>query len=146
MIEIDAIKINDDELKQAIASAKDLNDNEAAFAELAKVSQIKKQIKDVLDTLEGIEADAKNEIDGRAKALYGNDWQAIAGKGYKITRSRTGSVYTINPEIKPLKKYLVIKETVNTKLVDAEVEVNGKLPKGIEINPSRGTMIKVTIK
>ncbi len=146
MIEIDAIKINDDELKQAITSAKDLNDNEAAFAELAKVSQVKKQIKDVLDTLESIEADAKNEIDGRAKALYGSDWQAIAGKGYKITRSRTGSVYTINPDIKPLKKYLVIKETVNTKLVEAEVEVNGKLPKGIEINPSRGTMIKVTIK
>lgn len=146
MIEIDAIKINDDELKQAIASAKDLNDNEAAFAELSKVSQVKKQIKDVLDTLESIEAEAKSEIDSRAKALYGSDWQAIAGRGYKISRSRTGSVYTINPEIKPLKKYLVIKETVNTKLVEAEVEVNGKLPKGIEINPSRGTMIKVTIK
>lgn len=146
MIEIDAIKINDDELKQAIASAKDLNDNEAAFAELAKVSQVKKQIKDVLDTLESIEADAKSEIDSRAKALYGSDWQAIAGRGYKISRSKTGSVYNINPELKPNKKYLIIKETVNSKLVDAEVELNGKLPKGIEINPDRGTMIKVTIK
>ena len=146
MIEIDAIKINDDELKQAIASAKDLNDNETAFAELAKVSQVKKQIKDVLDTLESIEADAKSEIDGRAKALYGNDWQAIAGNGYKITRSRTGTVYALNPDVKQAKKYLIIKETINTKLVDAELEVNGKLPKGIEYNPARGTMIRISLK
>lgn len=146
MIEIATIKIDDEKLKESITTAADLNNNDEAFAGLTTISQFKKQIADALDTIDGIEREAKAAIDARAKTLYGINWQAITGQGYKITRSKTGSVYNINPEFKPDKKFLIIKESVNSKLVDAEVELHGKLPKGIEINPDRGTMIKVTIK
>lgn len=146
MIEIAPIQIDDEKLKESITTAADLNNNDEAFAELAAISRFKKQIADALDVVDKIEREAKAAIDSRAKTLYGINWQAIAGQGYKITRSKTGSVYNINPELKPSKKFLIIKESVNSKLVDAEVELHGKLPKGIEINPDRGTMIKVTIK
>lgn len=146
MIEIAPIQIDDEKLKESITAAADLNNNDEAFAELAAIRRFKKQIADALDMVDKIESEAKAAIDARAKTLYGINWQAIAGQGYKITRSKTGSVYNINPELKPSKKFLIVKESVNSKLVDAEVELHGKLPKGIEINPDRGTMIKVTIK
>ena len=146
MIEIETIKIDDEALKSSISEATDLNDNEAMFANLTKISEAKKELSDALDLVSSMESLAKSEIDSRAKTLYGNDWQAIAGSGYKISKSYTGAVYNISPDVKPAKKYLVIKESINTKVVEAELEVNGKLPKGIEPNKSRGTSIRITLK
>lgn len=147
MIEITKIKIDDEALKSNISEAMDLNNNDEMFTRLLEVSKAKKEVADALEKIEAIEKMAKSEIDSRAKNLYGKDWQAIAGEGYKISRSFTGSVYTFDPENKPAKKYLVIKETVNTKLVDAEAELkDGVLPKGIEINPSRGSSIRINLK
>lgn len=146
MIEIKDISIDEDELKSLISEAKDLNDHEEMFNKLSEISVLKKEIADALEIVEGVEREAKYTIDDRARELYGNDWQAISGKGYKISRSRTGSVYTILPDIKPQKKFLVIKESINTKAVDAEIEEKGKLPKGVEYNPSRGTMIRITLR
>jgi len=146
MIEIAAITIDDDHLKEAIAKSADL-EHEQAFAALADITKAKKELADALETLEGVEREVKYTIDDRAKALYGTDWQAIAGDGYKITRSKTGAVYVINPEVKPAKKFLKITETVNAKAIEAELEAHdGKLPRGIEYNPSRGTMIRITLK
>lgn len=146
MIEIETIKIDDEALKSSIFEATDLNDNEAMFAKLTEISKAKKELADALDQISSLESLAKNEIDNRAKTLYGNDWQAIAGSGYKISKSYTGAVYNISPDVKPAKKYLVIKESINTKVVEAELEVSGKLPKGIEPNKSRGTMIRISLK
>ena len=146
MIEIETIKIDDEALKSSILEATDLNDNEAMFAKLTEISKAKKELADALDQISSLESLAKSEIDSRAKTLYGKDWQAIAGSGYKISKSYTGAVYNISPDVKPAKKYLVIKESINTKVVEAELEVSGKLPKGIEPNKSRGTMIRISLK
>lgn len=146
MIEIKEIKIDEEALKSSILEATDLNDNEAMFAKLTEISKAKKELADALDQISSLESLAKSEIDSRAKTLYGNDWQAIAGSGYKISKSYTGAVYNISPDVKPAKKYLVIKESINTKVVEAELEVSGKLPKGIEPNKSRGTMIRISLK
>ena len=146
MIKIETIKIDDEALKSSILEATDLNDNEAMFAKLTEISKAKKELSDALDQITSLESLAKSEIDSRAKTLYGNDWQAIAGAGYKISRSFTGAVYNISPDVKPAKKYLVIKESINTKVVEAELEVSGKLPKGIEPNKARGTMIRISLK
>ena len=146
MIEIAEIKIDDEALKANILEATDLNDNEAMFERLTEIAKAKKELSDALDQITSLESLAKSEIDSRAKTLYGNDWQAIAGSGYKISKSYTGAVYNISPDVKPAKKYLVIKESINTKVVEAELEVSGKLPKGIEPNKSRGTMLRITLK
>lgn len=146
MIEIAEIKIDEEALKANILEATDLNDNEAMFERLTEIAKAKKELSDALDKIAGLESLAKSEIDSRAKTLYGNDWQAIVGSGYKISKSYTGAVYNISPDVKPSKKYLVIKESVNTKAVEAELEVSGKLPKGIELNESRGTMIRISLK
>lgn len=146
MIEIAEIKIDEEALKANILEATDLNDNEAMFERLTEITKAKKELSDALDKIAGLESLAKSEIDSRAKTLYGNDWQAIVGSGYKISKSYTGAVYNISPDVKPAKKYLVIKESVNTKAVEAELEVSGKLPKGIEPNKARGTMIRISLK
>lgn len=146
MITINEINIDDEALKASISEAGDLNNNEAMFEKLTEITKAKKELADALEVISSMESMAKNEIDSRAKTLYGINWQAISGEGYKISKSFTGAVYEINPEIKPSKKYLVVKETVNTKAVEAELELNGKLPKGIEPNKSRGTMLRITLK
>lgn len=146
MIEIAEIKIDEEALKNSIQEADDLNNNEEMFEKLTQIAVAKKELSEALDQITSIESLAKSEIDSRAKTLYGINWQAIAGSGYKISRSFTGAVYNINPEVKPNKKYLVVKETVNTKAVEAELEMSGKLPKGIEPNKSRGSMLRITLK
>lgn len=146
MIELN-IKIDDEQLENTINNAEQLKDNDKVFASLTEVVKAKKQIEDALEVVSKLEAKAKQDIDAKAKALYGNDWQAIAGTGYKITRSFTGAVYMINPDQHPDKKYLKVTESIDTAKVKAAIELNdGKLPKGIELNPHRNTSIRITLK
>lgn len=133
-----------DKLKHIIENSKNLNNNEELFFHLAEVARAKKQIDDIKDLLISVDQEAKSLINSKAKALYGSDWQAIKGEGYKITKSFTGSIYSIVD--KPNKKFLVIKESVNSSAVDDYVEENEKLPKGIDFNPQRGESIRVVVK
>ncbi len=133
-------------LHEAIDEALDLKDNEMLFGQLSSITSAKNDVKELLDKVEKIELEAKGLINSKAKALYGNDWQVISGKGYKILRSPTGSVFTRNPDVKVSKKFIKIVESIDTDAVKAELDKTEKLPKGIELNPSRGETIKITIK
>ena len=133
-------------LKKLVEEAVDLNDNPAFFAKLASFQEIKNAFKTASEQLDKVEVDVKGAINARAKALYGETWQAVAGDGYKVGRQKTGAVYEFNPEAKPNKKFLKVVTSVNTDEVAIYVKENSKLPKGIEYNPSRGETLRITIK
>jgi hypothetical protein len=137
-------EINLDWLREQIEKATELTGDEEFFEQLSAVEVVKKQLKDVEDQIKTVEAEAKGMINARAKALYGNDWQVISGKHVKITRSKTGDVYTINGT--PSAKFVKVKKSVDSKLVDEYVVKNSKLPKGIEINDKRGESLRITVK
>lgn len=139
------LEINVDELRDVINDSKDLNDNEQLFANLVQFARAKKKINDLLDQIISIEEDAKGLIKSRAQALYGDGWQAIKGRGYKISRSSTGAVFSIQPDKKPPKDFLIIKESLDSKKVEQFIKETGKLPKGIEYNASRGTSLRITV-
>lgn len=140
------LEIDVDGLKEAIAGASKLDSNFEVFKQLSSVAHAKKQVADLLEQVEVVEAEAKGLINSKATALYGPAWTAIAGEGYKITRSPTGSVYTRAPDVPVDDKFVEVKEVLLTKEIDAEIEKTGKLPEGIELNPSRGTSIRITVK
>lgn len=144
----DTIKINAevdlDAIKEAIEKSGDLNDNEAVFSALSQVARVKADVGVILDQIASIEAEAKAAIKAKATALYGADWTAIKGTGYKINKSPTGAVYTISG--KPNKKFIKVTESLDTKLVEAFVMTNNKLPAGVDYNPSRGETIKLTVQ
>lgn len=135
-----------EELTKSIQEAVTLENNEELFGKLADVFKAKKDLKDLLDQVEKIEAEAKNAINSKAKTLYGDSWQAIAGKGYKITRSKAGAVYTRLEGAKIGKRFIKIVESLNTAVIDEELEKTGKLPKGLDFNPNRSEVIRVTLK
>lgn len=136
-IDIDAIKKIADE-------ALSLDDNAAIFAKLAEFAHVKGQLDDALDAIKTAEAEIKGIINAKAKQLYGPNWQAISGAGYKISRSFTGAKYEqigAAPE-----EFIVIKQSVDSKAVDNYVKANSALPEGIAVNQSRGESIRMTIK
>lgn len=135
-----------DKFAEALDVASKLEDNQQMLEQLTVITKAKNDLKNLLEIVEKHESAAKMLINARAKQLYGNDWQAIAGEGYKITRSFTGAVYTLNPDIPASKKFLEIKTTVNTKAVDAYRDEKEALPKGVELNPSRGESLRITLK
>lgn len=139
-------EINEEELAKSINEAIKLEDNDQMFSQLCEVKRAKQALEDALEKLETIEALSKGFINSKAKQLYGNDWQVITGKGYRISRSSTGNVYVRNPEIPVSKKFIKIVESLDTKAIDAEIEKTQKLPKGIEVNPNRGESIRITLK
>lgn len=139
-------ELDEEKLSSAINNAIDLKNNNEMFEQLSSVSKAKKELEDALDKLSSIELVAKGLINSKAKQLYGKDWQTITGQGYKITRSATGNIYVRNPDLPVSKKFIELKEVLLTKVIDAELEKTGKLPKGIELNPSRGESIRITIK
>lgn len=130
-------------LRDQLESATKIEDGEAFFETLSAVYKAKREMDQAYDLLKSLETEAKGLINTKAKALYGNEWQAIKGERFKITRSRTGDIYAIAG--KAPKKFLKVKTSVDSKLVDAYVEMNGKLPTGIELNDQRGESIRVTI-
>lgn len=139
-------ELNPDVFAKSLAEAEKLEEAEGMIEQLTNITKAKKELKDLLDIVEKYEAAAKGLINSRAKNLYGHDWQAIAGDGFKISRSKTGAIYTRNPDIAVSKKFIEVKESINTKAVDAYFDEKEALPKGIELNPTRGEMIRITIK
>ncbi len=120
-----------------------LEDSEALFYRLAKIQEVKDQFKSFQNELDVVESDVKSIIKDKALTLYGSNWTAIKGSGYKITRSRTGAVYE---EIgKALDKFINIKRTVDAELVDVYVAKNGKLPAHITVNEHRGESIQIKV-
>ena len=138
-------EINEEELAKSINEAIKLEDNEEMFNQLCQVKVAKKELEDALERLDKIEIIAKGLINSKAKQFYGTDWQTICSKNYKITRSQTGNIYVRNQD-HVNKKFIELKETILTKVIDSEIEKTGKLPKGIEVNPSRGESIRITLK
>lgn len=130
-------------LKASVDEALKLEDNGELFGQLAAIAKTKKQVADVMEQVEQIERDAKGLINAKAKALYGPNWQAIKGPGYKISRSMTGSKYEHAagaPE-----QFIIVKTSVDSKAVDKYVTETNELPTGIAYNPSRGESIRITV-
>jgi hypothetical protein len=136
--------INEALLYRAIETATELKNDKDVFEGLTQIAKTKSELKDLLETVEKIETESKGLINSRAKALYGNDWQVIAGEHFKVTRSKTGEIYTINGE--PNKKFIKVKKSVDSKAVEDFVADNDKLPAGIEINDKRGESLRITVK
>jgi len=135
--------INFDDVKKQIEDATKL-EGEEFYRRLLEISGLKMIVKDTLEQVEMYERDVKGLINAKAKAVYGNDWQAIKGEKFKITRSKTGSMYLVNG--KPNAKFIVTKVTVDSKAVDEFIEENERLPKGIELNDQRGESLRITVQ
>lgn len=131
-------------LQETVDKALTLDDNESLFNQLASVAQAKAQLAAVAEQLDKVERDAKGLINSKAKALYGAHWQAIKGKGYKITRSFTGSKYEHIGEAG--EQFIKVKTSVDSKAVEAYVAETSELPKGIAYNPQRGESIRITVR
>lgn len=136
-IDLEAVqKIADDALT--------LDNNAELFAKLAEFAGVKGQLDEALDAIKKVEIEIKSIINAKAKQLYGHSWQAIAGPGYKISRSFTGAKYEqvgAAPE-----QFIVIKQSVDSKAVDNFVKAHSALPEGIAVNQGRGESIRITVK
>lgn len=131
-------------LRKQLESATKIEDGEQFFETLSQVYKAKAELDAAYDLIKSIETDAKGLIDAKATALYGTSWSAISGEHFKITKSKTGDVYSI--EGKPAKKFLKVKTSVDSKAVEEYVLNKSKLPAGIVVNDQRGTSLRITIK
>jgi len=138
------VEIDLDEVNNIVSEALKLEDNAELFTKLAEFAKIKKQIADAVDAIDRVEVDIKGVINAKAKQLYGNDWQAIAGPGYKISRSFTGAKYEHVGEAS--EEFIVTKLSINSKAVDTYVKEHSDLPTGIAVNSARGESIRITVK
>lgn len=143
IIQID-VTVNLDEVLEAIKNADSLQDNEKMFEYLSKIQEVKNKFEQEQEKLENVEKDIKAAINDKAKALYGNDWSAIKGEKFKITRSYSGSVFEITE--KTPEKFLIIKKSPNTKAIQAYMQEKNKLPAGVDYNPKRSEVIRITVK
>jgi hypothetical protein len=137
-------KLDDQAIKSLISEASELENNDELFGHLAEIARIKQDFKDVTEVLDRLELEIKQEINEKAKALYGPQWQAIKGDGYKITRSYTGSIYEVTGE--PAPELIEVTKSIKSKLVEEYVKAKGTLPEGIGYNPNRGEAIRITVK
>ena len=137
------LSIDVESIVKSIAESKTLEDNELIFAKLSQIAFDKAQIAVFLDTFEKIEREVKQAVNDKAKSLYGTEWTAVKGQGYKITRSFTGSVYEIVGE--PDSEFLDIKISPKSKAIEVFVKAKSTLPKGITYNPNRGESIRITV-
>ena len=132
------------EVEGIAEAALSLDDNAALFSKLAEFATVKRQLDDAMDAIKKVETDIKGIINAKAKQLYGPQWQAISGPGYKISRSYTGAKYEqvgSAPE-----QFIIVKQSVDSKAVDNYVKETSELPEGIAVNTARGESIRLTIK
>lgn len=144
VIVIERVEIDVDQVISQIDKAKELENNSELFTTLASLSATKKMIDEAYDKYVEVEQNIKQAINDKAKSVYGVKWEAIAGEGYKITRSLTGSVYELTDRVQS--KFVVVKKTPNTKEINAYIKAKSKLPAGVEYNPNRGESLRITVK
>lgn len=132
-------------IKDTIEQAKDLNDNQEVFNKLVSVYKVQNEINRALDDITSVLIQAKGLIKHKADTIFGKDWTAIKGHGYKITRQNTGAVFITIPDKKPAKEFVQIKEVLNSKRIEEYIKETGKLPKGIEYNSNRGDSIQIKL-
>lgn len=134
-------------LQGLLETATKLEDNQQLFEQLASISKAKKLVESALEEVEAVESDAKALINAKAKALYGPDWQAIAGEGYKISRQQTGSVYELSDPDKVADEFVKIKMDPNAAAITNYRETHeNALPEGVSLNEQRGESIRIAIK
>jgi hypothetical protein len=141
------IKVDPEALAKTVKGLADLNNSKELYNAIAGVQAELDKVLKVQRQLEEIQSDLKQVVDLRGTALYGANWKAVEGEGYKIVKSPTGAVYTLQPDSKPSKNFLKIETSVNTDVVNEYIaEHDGKLPKGIDMNPKRGASIRIAVK
>lgn len=138
------IELDIDKMITQIDKFDTLENNEQLFGSYAKINEVKAKLKQINEAFDTVERQVKYKINDKAKALYGPDWSAIAGTGYKITRSFSGSVYELGEGVQ--KKFTKVTVAADRDAIDEYVKENSKLPKGVNYNPSRTEVIKVTLK
>lgn len=127
----------------AVEASKTLEDNETIFGLLAGFAYDKKAVEAFLEAFEAVEREIKQVINDKAKSLYGTEWTAIKGHGYKLSRSYTGDVYIMSGTPPP--QFVKIKRSLDTKLVNQYVKAEGKLPRGVDYSDVRGERIGIKV-
>lgn len=138
-----SISVDLEAITKAVEESKTLEDNDKLFGQLASFAFDKQQVAIFNDAFEKIEREVKQVINDKAKSLYGADWKAIKGTGYKISRSMTGSIYEITGEPKP--EFVDIKITPKTKTIEDFIKAKSTLPDGIAYNPNRNESIRISV-
>lgn len=161
MSKIELYEADMEALKSLLEGLESLESSPELVTILMPIFEAKKKAQDVLEEIEKLEDEAKNIINGKAKALYGPSWEVIKGDGYKITRSKTGSVYEsmipteggpvdiikhLSGEYKEILPFIALKVSVDSKAVTQYREENDALPTGISINDQRGESIRFSFK
>lgn len=138
-----AVDIDIEPALKAVEGSNNLEDEDKLFGALASIQEAKNALKAAQTQVDYAEANVKACINQKAKELLGDDWAAIKGTGYKITRSGSGSVFEVTG--KADEAYTIVKVSADTKAVETYIKETGKLPKGIEYNPNRGEQIRITL-
>lgn len=137
------VEIDLQPLLDAITNSADLSDDRNIFEALAKVETLKRIFSEAKAQLDEVDKQVKATINGRAKALYGEEWAVIKGNNYKITRVKTGPVYEADDEADD--EFLKLKVDVNSRKVEEYIKANSTLPKGVIYNPNRNESIRIAV-
>jgi hypothetical protein len=139
------IELDLTELVEAIGKADKLEDVDF-FNHVSKIVEAKIIVRDALDQIQRLETDIKGLIDSKATATIGNDWSAIVGDHFKITKQHTGSVFELVSE-DVADDFVTIKTAPNTIAINQyRITHEGKLPKGVTVNEDRNTQIWIKLK
>lgn len=139
-----SIKFKTSQIVGVLKQIPKLENNDQVFKLLATATAPKQQLQKALDEVEAAEREIKQAIADRARTLYGEDWAAIEGKGYKIARQQGGAVYEKIGKVAP--EFVKITETLNSDAITDFVKANGKLPTGVAPNKARTESIRITVK
>lgn len=130
--------------KDVVASSKDLADDEKFFASLSQFQKIKNEYKQMGEDLDGAEREIKQAINDRAKAVFGDNWQAIAGSGWKISRSYAGSLYSIE-DLAKATDFVKMEYKPDSKAIDEFISKNSALPDGVSRNSNRTEVLRISV-
>lgn len=135
------IEIDVDSIRRAIKDSAKLED-QPLFKALSQISDAEEAVKAVLAEVDQVKKDARALIDQRARKVIGENWKAIKGEGFKITKVAQGASYLVD-EDQVDKSVVKIEVKPDSKKIDAYEKENGELPKGVQVNPERGFRIDI---
>ena len=134
------------QIRKTIEASKNLQEDHEVFKSLSSLMEVKRLVSELNEVWDQAEREIKQAINDKAKALYGTQWRAIDGDGFKVTRSMSGSVYQIIDPDKVPEEMLEIKVGVKTKAVDNFIKEKSTLPEGIAYNPDRNEQLRINLK
>lgn len=131
-------------LIKKVSKSKNLRDCAELDAAARTLTDKQERLVNEIRIVDQLQEKLKSAVGLRASELYGDAWEPVESKTYKVLRVKQGALYSVCSEVDS--KFTKQSISIDATKVTAYLKTYARLPDGIELNENRGERVTINLK